>query len=179
MSPAGIHHAEFTGVTTPPNAVEVELLFVPVFEDEGTPLDLTSLDDATGGEVSRARASGEFRAKPYDVFVTPVVRGWKAKRIGLIGAGKSTDWDPERMRRVAAASSYAAHERAVSSLGWLVRGSAPAVHVARMAADGLSASEFGIGTYRRRTERKRADRVVVVAPGAPDGEVADAVRIGR
>jgi leucyl aminopeptidase len=172
-------NAEFAGVTTPPNAVEVDLLFVPVFEDEGTPLDLTSLEEATGGEVGRARTSAEFRARPYDVFVTPVVRGWKAKRIGVIGAGKSADWDPERMRRVAAASSYAAHDRAVASVGWLVRGPAPATQVARMAADGLTASEFAIGTYRHRTERRRADRVVVIAPGANDAAIAEAVRVGH
>src|SRR5262245_37322867 len=166
MSQAGPTHAEFVGVTTSPDGVDVELLFVPVFEDEAAPADLAAVDDATGGEGGRARASGEFRAKPYDTFVTPVTRGWKARRIGLVGAGKTADWDAERMRRVAAAASYAALEHAAASVGWLVRGPAPAPQVARMAADGLSISEFVIGTYRHRPEKRRPARVVIVAPQA-------------
>ena len=179
MPQSGTTHAEFIGVTTSPEAVDVDLLFVPVFEDEAAPADLASLDEATGGEVGRARGSGEFRARPYDTFVTPVTRGWKARRIGLAGAGKLADWNPERMRRVAAACGYAALDRAATSVGWLVRGPAPAGQVARMAADGLSAAEFVIGTYRHRTERKRASRVVVIVPRGDAAAIAAAVRTGE
>ncbi|HEX7780638.1 MAG TPA: hypothetical protein VF424_15420, partial [Vicinamibacterales bacterium] len=55
-----------------PEDAEVDLLFVPVFEQDDRLTDLPGLDDATGGEIARARASGEFRAKLYDVFITPV-----------------------------------------------------------------------------------------------------------
>src|SRR5215831_19181711 len=118
-----------------------------------------------------------FRGKGYGVFVTPAVRRGGAKGIGLVGAGKVGDWTPERMRRVAMTCSYAARERAVASVGWVVRGPAPAMQAARMAADGLSAAEFEIGTYRHRTDnRRRFAPATVVVPGGDPAALADAVR---
>ena len=92
MSSSASTTAAYTGVVMRPEQVAVDLLFVPVFEDESTPDDVGSLDEATNGEIGRARASGEFRGKAYEVFVTPIVSGWKARRVGCIGAGKVADW---------------------------------------------------------------------------------------
>jgi len=178
MSQSGSTIAEFFGVTTTPSNVEVELLFLPVFEGEDSLGDVPGLDEATGGEVSRARSSGEFRGKAYEIFIAPA-RGWKAQRIALVGAGKVAEWNPERIRRVAMACSYAAKDRAIASVGWIVRGPAPALQVARMAADGLSAGEFEIGTYRHRPDRRRLAQATVVVPGGDDAAVAEAVRTGR
>jgi leucyl aminopeptidase len=178
MSQSGSTAAAFAGVTTPPSQVQVELLFLPVFEGEGALDDVKGLDEATGGEVGRARKSAEFRGKAYEIFVTPA-RGWKAQRIALVGAGKVADWNPERMRRVAMACAYAARDRAIASIGWIVRGPAPALQVARMAADGLSAGEFEIGTYRHRAERRRLAQATIVVPGGDETAVAEAVKTGR
>src|SRR5262245_17981958 len=178
MSQSGSTTAEFFGVTTKPSNVDIELLFLPVFEGEDSLGDVPGLDEATGGEVSRARSSAEFRGKAYEIFITPA-RGWKAQRIALVGAGKVAEWSPERMRRVAMACSYAARDRAIVSVGWIVRGPAPALQVARMAADGLSAGEFEIGTYRHRPDRRRLAQATVIVPGGEDAAVAEAVRTGR
>jgi leucyl aminopeptidase len=180
MPQSGSAITEFASATTPPAQVQVELLFVPVFEGDDALDDVRGIDEASGGEVSRARSSGEFRGKAYEVFVTPTVRSWSAKRIGLVGAGKIGDWTPERMRRVAMTCSYAARERAVASVGWVVRGPAPALQTARMAADGLSAAEFEIGTYRHRSDnRRKFAPATVVVPGGDAAAVTDAVRTGR
>ena len=75
MTQSGIvESAAFAATTEPAAAAAVDLLFIPVFQDD-TLDDVPGLDEATGGEVARARASGEFRAKLYDVFVTPIVGG--------------------------------------------------------------------------------------------------------
>ena len=93
----------FACSATRPEDVKVDLLFVPVFEQDDRLTDLAGLDEASGGEIARARASGEFRAKLYDVFITPVTgKGWKARRIALVGSGDPVDADAERLRRVAA-----------------------------------------------------------------------------
>ena len=79
-----IEPSAFACRATRPEDVEVDLLFVPVFEQDDRLTDLAGLDEASGGEIARARSTGEFRAKLYDVFITPVTgKGWKALRIAL------------------------------------------------------------------------------------------------
>jgi len=153
----------------------VDLLFVPVFEDEDHGVLPAGVDDATGGEAGRARASGEFRAKPYEIFVTPVVRGWRAHRVALVGAGRVADWDAERMKRVTTACGYAARERGARTTGFVARGP-DSLRVAEAASDGFTMPEFEIGAYRHGAETRPAAEVVVTVPGAA---AAAAVARGR
>jgi leucyl aminopeptidase len=178
----GSSPAEFTGVTVAAKDEALDLLFVPVFGAEDALADLPDLDEATGGEVSRGRASGEFRSTLYDVFVAPVVgAGWRARRVALVAAGPLAEADTERLRRVASACGYAAARHAADSVGLVVRGVADAPQFAQAAADGLSAAEFDGGAYKRKAERpeRPASRVHVVVPGADAEVIAEAVQRGR
>src|SRR5579862_5335153 len=116
MSDEKAAHVAFRGVTTRPQDVAVDMLFVPVFQDDDRIDDVPDLDEVSRGEVGRARSRGEFRGRPFELFLTPVVAGgWKAKRLVLVGAGSRRDADAERLRRVAAACAYTAQLRAVDS----------------------------------------------------------------
>jgi leucyl aminopeptidase len=159
----------------------VDMLFVPVFHGDDALDDLPGLDEATGGEIQRARASAEFRGKLYEFFITPVVRGWKAGRVALVGAGRRADADPERIRKIAAACGYTARLRAVPSIAWIVRAGLDPVVAADAAADGLSSPEFDSGTFKpgADVEGRFSNRLVVVAPGADASAIAAAVRRGR
>ena len=179
---------EFVSSTVRPDDVAVDLLFIPVYQDEGELRDLADLDAATGGDVARARASGEFHGKVYELFVSRLTGGrWKAARVALIGAGRRQELDVERLRRVAAACSYAARIRSVESMGLIVRegpdapGPVDTYVSAQASADGLSAAEFDSGVYKRREDVEGAypRRVVVAAPGADAGRLAKAVSRGR
>src|SRR5262245_45426278 len=109
---------QFEGTTSRPEEAGVDLLCVPVSRDADTLADLPGLDAATGGEISRARAAGEFRSKAYEVFVTPVTAaGFKARRIALVGAGRLADVDAERIRRVAAICGYLGRRHTAASVG--------------------------------------------------------------
>jgi hypothetical protein len=68
----------FVSATVPAKEVAVDMLFVPVFQDEDHLIDLPGLDAALGGEIERARASGEFRGKLYEFFISRVsdARRW-------------------------------------------------------------------------------------------------------
>jgi leucyl aminopeptidase len=170
---------EFSGVTSRLEDVPADILFVPVFQDEDRG-DLGGLNDATGGELERAMAAGEFRARAYDVFVTPIVnRSWKAHRVGLVGAGKRTELDAERVRRIAACASYAARRRSAASVAWALRGLD--LGAAQHVADGLSAAEFDGGSYKHDPAGagKIATHVTIVAPGADARALADHVQRGR
>jgi leucyl aminopeptidase len=174
--------AHFSGSASPIDQADVDLLFVPLFQRDETSQDLAGLDEATGGEMSRAIGSGEFSAKPYEVLVTPVRgKGYKARRIGLVGAGKRADATPERLRRIAATCGYAARKRSVKSVGFVVRAGLDVRVAVQAAADGLSAAEFDGATYKRRDEDdgRYPGQWIVVAPGAEPSLLRDAVAHGR
>ena len=173
--------AQFEGRVARPAEAEVDMLFVPVFQDEDRLEDLADLDDATGGWVSRVRASGEFRGRLFELFLTRVTRGWKAERVALVGAGRRGEATPERVRKIAAACGYTARLRAVPSVGWVVRAGLDAGMAAQAAADGLSDAEFNTGTFKEDTSADGVypQRLVILAPGADAQLVTAAVARGR
>jgi leucyl aminopeptidase len=174
--------AEFGGSVDRPERASAELVFVPIFQGDDSLADLPGLDEATGGDLQRARSSGEFRAKLYDLFVTRASGGqWKGSRLAFVGAGARADLDVERLRRLAATCGYASRLRGVETVGFVVRSGFDAELAAQAAADGLSAAEFDSGTHKRREEIEGSypKRFVIVAPGANPDRLADAVKRGR
>ncbi len=174
---------KFDGVVIEAADVAVDMLFVPVFQDEGDePLHaIPGLREASAGWIAQVRASGEFRAKAYEFFIVPVRGSWKAKRVALVGAGLRAELTAERIRLIAASCGYTARLRAVSSAAVLIRGGLDPVSTAAIMADGLSAAEFDSGTYKadQTVEGRYPAELVVVAPGANLAAVRAAVARGR
>ena len=172
----------FSGTTSRPEQVDVDLLCIPVFRDDDRLDDLPQLDGATGGEVGRARSSGEFRSKAYEVFVTPSgAGGLKARRIALVGAGRRAEVDAERIRRVAAICGYVGQKHTAATVGVLLRPGIDSVAAAQHAADGLSAAEFDPASYKEDGDPPRPypKAFTIISPGADAAALTDAVRRGR
>ena len=151
MGPLESLSTQFEANVQSPDQVSADMLFVPVFQDQDALADLPTLDAAAGGEIGRARSSGEFRGRPYELFITRLVDDrWNAARVALVGAGPRNAWDAERLRRVAAACSYTATLRSVESVAFVVRGTTDRSRAAQAASDGLSAAEFDQATYKSR-----------------------------
>jgi leucyl aminopeptidase len=131
-----------------PAQVDVDLLFVPLFEGEPIADSLTGLDGATSGEVTRAVTSGELKGRPYDFFVTPVISGWKARRVALVGAGKAGDFTLDRLRKVAAAAAMTARQKRVDRVAFLERGGLDGPGAVQAIADGLTLSAFSADQYK-------------------------------
>jgi leucyl aminopeptidase len=168
---------QFSASTARLADVDVDLLFVPVFEDGPDGGDAGTLDAAVGGEWTRARDRGEFTGRLYDVFVSPATdSGWRARRVAFVGAGRPDAADPERQRRIAAVCGYAARQRGARSIAIASRRLSP-----RMVADGVSAAEFDGATYKSGPDRSAGfpARVVVVVPGGDARAADEAVRAGR
>ena len=109
MHEPDVPSVEYDVAAAPASDVSVDLLFVPVFDKDDALADVAGIDAATGGEFERARAGHEFKARAYDVFVTPVTDGqWKTRRIAFVGVGARADANAERLRRVAATCAYVA-----------------------------------------------------------------------
>ena len=70
----------------------------------------------------RALASREFTGKIFELFLTPVVgRGWRARRVALVGAGARSAYDTDRARKLASCVSIAARDRHVTRLAFVHR----------------------------------------------------------
>ena len=132
-----------------PADCDTDLLVIPVFEGEAPAEALPWLDQATGGDVRRATASGEIRGRLYECFVTPVVNGAaKAVRIAIAGAGKAADFDTERLRKVATAAALVARGRRMPRVAFLLRGPIGPLDGVQPVAEGLVLAAFSVDQYK-------------------------------
>jgi len=168
-----------TFTTSPPNAIEADLLIIPVFED-GNPADVSDLDAASGGLVASARARGEFTGKAFELFVT-VARGWQAGRVALVGGGLRKDFSADRLRRVAVTGGLAARERRLTSIA-LVHPSGTTVNArdgAQVLAEGAVLANFDGATYKTRKPAPTWLEKVQVRVEGDSVVVAKAIERGR
>jgi leucyl aminopeptidase len=166
----------------PPGDIETDLLVFPVFEAED-PRGRHRLDEATGGEVGRATASGEFRGKLYQMFLTPLVPGrWRARRIALVGAGPRQDFTLDRLRKTATGIGLAARERRVASVAYVFDGATVGVDIdapsaAQAIVEGLTLAQLNLAAYRTiEVEPLLPERLAVAMPGLAGSGAAEASR---
>ena len=140
------------------SAIDADWLFIPISRTETT-FPFGDLDAASGGELSRAVASGEFKAKSYRVFVTPITNPeWRAKRVALVGAGDATVFGPDLMRRLAVVAGLTARERQAESVAFVSRQPSATsssllpleqqVRLAQAIAGGLLFATFDAASYK-------------------------------
>jgi len=79
--PSSLATQSVSVVTAEASAVETDILFLPVFEGEEPGTLLEGLGEPTSQAVTRAVRAKEFQAKPFELFMLPVVSGWKAARV--------------------------------------------------------------------------------------------------
>src|SRR5688500_15319160 len=155
--------------------LDTDLLVIPVFEDDDL-ADEAGLDEATGGDIAAARARGEFRGKPYDVFVTPL-RGWKANRVALIGVGARKDFSADKLRRASATGGLAARQRRVTRVAIVHRAGTAVTpdRAAQVMAEGVILANFDGAPYKT-TEPPRVwlDSVQLRVGGESSGAKASA-----
>ncbi len=160
--------AESTGrfMEGPPGGVEADVLAAPVFDDDELDA-LRVLDAASGGQVARARASGELSGKLFSlVWCSVVDPTWRPQRLLLVGAGPKAGFTSDRLRKVAAAAARAAREHRVARLAWLVRGPLEAGDAVQGAAEGLSLGCFDPARHKTHDRPGPEPVLVVVYPDA-------------
>ena len=172
-------------VTSAPADVETDLIVVPVVEGEPFLQSVAGLSDATAGAIDRALASKEIQGKPYELFLTPILSGWKATRVALIGAGPAADVNLERLRRLATAAALAARQRHVVRMAFVHRlppnvqlGAGDAVQVI---AEGLTLAGFSGDRYKSQDRGGPApEQMLIVAPaGSTAASLERAVERGQ
>ncbi len=128
--------------------VETDLLVLPVFEGEDVVGRVPGLDEGTGGAVGRALSSGEVQGKTFEIFITPVLNGWRAGRVALIGAGPADTFDTERLRRLATAAGSTARQRRIKRIAFVNRGDLDPAVAVQAIAEGLIFANFTADRYK-------------------------------
>lgn len=168
-------------LTAKPNTIDTDLIALPVFEGE-PPHDKWSA--ATGGEMTRAMRTKEFRGRLYEFFITPLTdRSHRATRLALIGAGPSADFSVDRARRMASALVIAARQRRISTVAFLSYGRLEDAQMLQAVAEGLILGAFDVGQYKTLDyDPAQLSALTIVtenASGASIASQASAVERGR
>jgi leucyl aminopeptidase len=162
--------------------IEADVLLVPVFEDDDL-ADEPDLDAASGGEVGRARARGEFRGKLHEVFLAPAfLTGWRTARMALIGAGARGKASADTLRRVACVGALAARARRLPRVAVLCRqlDGLPVERLVQTLTEGAVLANYDGASYRtdadpkawiERVDLKVADVSPAVSRGIERGRV--------
>jgi leucyl aminopeptidase len=143
--------SSISSVAGPLSTIAADLVIVPWFEDDSpsAAAELSDLETASAGEIGRALGAKEFQAKPYELFLTPIVtRDWQARRLALIGAGKRSDSGSDIMRKLATAGGLSARDRRVGRVAFVIRGAGDSTELAQAVAEGLTLAEFHAGSYK-------------------------------
>ena len=138
-------------LTSQPSAdLQTDLLVIPVFSDDDFS-DEGTLDASSGGEVSRARARGEFTGKLYEALATTTASAkWKTPRALLVGAGSRSDFTADHLRRIAIVGGLHARHRRLTRVTVVDRAgtSVTPERAAQSIAEGLCLANYDGASYR-------------------------------
>ncbi len=149
---------EVTAGAQPPAATDADLVAIPVLGDPATdPLDdLPGLDAAAAGAITRARSSGEFRAKRHETLVLHLRSdAWKTPRVVLVGAAAAkagtvdaASRETGRLRDAAAVVGRLARARDFRHVAFVCRGPGDRPALAQAAAEGLVLGDYRDTRYK-------------------------------
>jgi leucyl aminopeptidase len=155
--------------------VDVDLLAIPVFEQDDPAAFAGDLDNATISEWMRASATRELCGKPFEQVVV-TSPGVAAGRVLLVGAGAAASFGGEMMRRVAAAAGLAARQRRAPRVALLLRGLTVGnegdrlpERIVQAAAEGLTLAQLDTA-FLKTGDRERIPlaEVTLVVSGSAD-----------
>ena len=128
--------------------IDADLLVIPIFEDDDL-ADEGGLDEASGGDIGRARQRGEITGKAFELFIT-ALRGWKTSRVGLIGVGPRKDFSADTLRRAATAVGLAVRQRRMTRLAIVHRPgtSIAPERAAQLLTEGVILANFDGAPYK-------------------------------
>ena len=171
----------FRAITGNYGEADVQALVAPIFKDEKADAGvLKELDDLTGGNISAALASEEFKGKDGETLYLPVIGTAKAKRVLLIGVGDQAEYKAPGTAVLAGAAARFLRGKSVKSFALITRSSDDAGNTAAAAAQGVVTSLFELDKYRTSDKEERTiDEVVVVSDGASQEDLDKGLERGR
>ncbi len=172
------------------NIVEAQVdgIVVNLFEGVTRPGGATgAVDRALGGEISRLIDKGYFKGKLNETFIIPTFGRIPADHVLVVGLGKASEFNLDRVRQVSATAAKALRRVGCKKIATIVHGAGigglePAA-AARALAEGTLMGLYRFDKYLTRpedTDTGRLDEVLVVEfDAAKVPTLAEGVEQGR
>ncbi|HEX6989252.1 MAG TPA: M17 family peptidase N-terminal domain-containing protein, partial [Bacillota bacterium] len=160
------------------SAVAADAVVVNLFEGVGAPGGATgAVDAALNGLLSEAIADGEITGRLYETTVLHTAGRIPARRVVVVGLGRSEDFNLLRARRAAGAAARAARKAGAKTVATIVHGAGigglePAA-AARATVEGMLTGLYSFSRYRTRNQEgsgRQVESVIVVEHSA--GKIA-------
>src|SRR4029450_11281017 len=106
--------------TVQPFLVDVDLVFLPMFEGDDPTSVVRGLDDTATAALSRAFSTHEIQGRPFELFLSSAAGGRGGRR-GRVGCGRASDASTELLRKAATFAALSARQRRVGRIAFVDR----------------------------------------------------------
>jgi len=151
-----------------PAQIETECLVAVVLdrgEKEKTDVFVSASDKAVLQAASAIVSSGDITAKNFETTWLHAPSGLKAKRLLLVGGGKSKSFSIPDLRKLAGAAVRALKPRSLRSLAFVVPEGVSATDGVRAILEGAFVGNFDPDTYKSDRKDQTVQSLTVVASG--------------
>jgi leucyl aminopeptidase len=151
-----------------PADVTTECLVVVALDHgdkEKTQAKLDTADSALKQAAADVLATGDVSGKIFETTLVHNPEKLKAKRLLVVGGGKSKGFSAYELRRVAGAAVRALKPRSIRSLAFVVPQSLEGESAVSAVVEGAFVGDFDPDTYKSDRKDQRIDSVTVVARG--------------
>jgi leucyl aminopeptidase len=158
----------------PIEQVDADALVVAIFDKEspggGLPSETAqAANDLAGGWIEELYRSGEFSGKSFETAMLYRPPGIKARRLLVVGAGKSDEFSPAVLRKVVGAAVRYLKPRSTPSIALALDAAEGAGELVVAAIEGAILGDFEPDTYKTdRKDEKFVDTFTVVLSSAED-----------
>jgi leucyl aminopeptidase len=126
---------------------------------------VSSSDKAVQQAAADLISSGDIAGKSFEVSWLHKPAGLKAKRLLLIGGGKSKSFTSTELRKVAGAAVRALKPRSLRSLAFVIPDQIAAEDALKAIVEGAIVGDFDPDTYKSDRKDQTVDSITVVASG--------------
>ena len=127
-----------------------EIIFIPIFEDDDSDL-AKNFEKPVVSELSRARASGQFKCKNFESLVISINQpNWKIKRVGFLGAGKRKSMSVDLWRRLASTAVITSRKACYKKVAFFLPSfqEVSATKIVQALTEGAYLGNFDSGSYK-------------------------------
>jgi leucyl aminopeptidase len=161
--------------------ISCDMLAFPIFEDENleSPA-LKNLDKTIRGALKSVLNSGEFKPELFQICRIFNPAGLKARSLLLLGAGKSSQFDPAKLRDVAGTAVRAARSIAGRTVAFFCRSSHKPGLAARLSTEGALYADYDLDLYKTRDKEPKDIKEFLISFENPvqQKEIQEGIRKG-
>jgi leucyl aminopeptidase len=144
----------FSAKVSNPATITTDCIVAGIFDDNTQPEATNALDAASGKALAKIVSAGDINGKLGQVLLLQKVNGIRAKRVLLVGCGKSKDLDAKKYAAILRNTYRALRQHNLASAA-LTLAALPVAKVTATRKAELLARTFETQTYRYTTTKSR------------------------